>query len=59
VTFGLVCTVGLGTAQAANLLATETAADIATFVPDANWDGAIYLHQQRRIGDWNRPVPCE
>ncbi len=34
----LFCTVGLGTAQAANLLATETAGDIATFVPDANWD---------------------
>ncbi len=33
----LVCTVGLGTAQAANLLATETAADVAIFVPDANW----------------------
>ena len=38
VTLGLVGTVGLGTAQAANLLATETAADIATLVPDANWD---------------------
>src|SRR6266581_2155808 len=34
----LFCMVGLGTAQAANLLATETASDIATFVPDANWD---------------------
>jgi len=33
----LVCTVGLGTAQAANLLVTETAADVAIFVPDANW----------------------
>ena len=38
VTLGLVCTVGLGTAQAANLLATETTADIAIFVADANWD---------------------
>src|SRR5439155_6492161 len=34
----LLFTLGLGKAQAANLLATETAADIATFVPDANWD---------------------
>src|SRR5690348_3748261 len=34
----LLCTVGFGKAQAANLLATETAADVATLVPDANWD---------------------
>jgi hypothetical protein len=34
----LLCTVGLGKAQAANLLATETTADVATLVPDANWD---------------------
>src|SRR6059058_5918955 len=32
------CTVWPGTAQASNILATETLADIATFVPDANWD---------------------
>ena len=38
VTAGLVCTFGLGTAQAANLLATETAADVAIFVPDGNFD---------------------
>jgi hypothetical protein len=42
VTLGLVCTFGLGTAQAANLLATETAADIATFTPDANWDRTAF-----------------
>jgi hypothetical protein len=34
----LLCTVGLGKAQAANLLATESTADIASFVADANWD---------------------
>ena len=39
VTLGLVCTFGLGTAQAANLLATETAnPDTAVLTPDANWD---------------------
>src|SRR6267143_3012010 len=38
VTLGFVCTFGLGTAQAANLSATETAADVATLSPDANWD---------------------
>ena len=37
VTLGLVCTVGLGTAQASNLLAFEVG-DVATFVADANWD---------------------
>src|SRR5438874_466324 len=34
----LSCTFGLGTAKAANLLATESAADGASLVPDANWD---------------------
>jgi PEP-CTERM motif len=34
----LSCTFGLGTAKAANLLATESAADVASLVPDANWD---------------------
>jgi hypothetical protein len=29
---------GLGTARAANLLATETTADVAFFVADSNWD---------------------
>ena len=39
VTLGLVCTFGLGTAQAANLSATETAnPDTAHLTPDANWD---------------------
>jgi hypothetical protein len=31
-------TFALCTAQAANLLATESATDVASFVPDANWD---------------------
>jgi hypothetical protein len=39
-TLGLVGAVGLGTAEAANLLATEVGDfnDLVTFIPDTNWD---------------------